>query len=68
MLEWPLIIATLIMLSISHWLIWNKLQKIESRLETMEADSLFKQNIIDDLQASERAYAEAILNTSARVY
>jgi hypothetical protein len=49
-LDWELIgillrDATIIALCVSHWLIWNKLQKIESRLETLELDSITNMRI-----------------------
>jgi hypothetical protein len=43
-------------LLVSHWLIWNRLQKIKSRLETVEA----VYSLHPELRKAEEFYAKAV--------
>jgi len=61
-------------LCISQWLMWVRLKKLNSRLETLEAGQ-YKQRIFDDLKTWDEANAENIHdrgegknNSSPRIY
>jgi len=51
---------TLVSLCVSHWLIWDRLTKLNSRLETLEVESIYNIKVIDELRAAEEAYEQAI--------
>jgi hypothetical protein len=66
---------TLVSLCVSHWLIWDRLAKLNSRLETLEVESIYNTQIIANLRATEEAYEQAIHqgregknNAAPRVY
>ncbi len=39
---------TLVSLCVSHWLIWDRLARLNSRLETLELDATHNMKISDD--------------------
>ena len=66
---------SLVSLCVSHWLIWDRLGKLNSRLETLEVESTYNTKVIADLRATEEAYEQAIHrgregknNTAPRIY
>jgi len=73
--EYLLLLGAVIILSISHALIWTSFEKFNSRLETLEVESIYNKRIIDYLKATEEAYEQTIRKgregknlTSARIY
>ena len=70
---------TLVCLCVSHWLIWNQLRKLNSRLETLELDAIHNMRIsgehnykLNDLEVSHAENihdrGEGKNNSSPRIY
>jgi ABC-type nickel/cobalt efflux system permease component RcnA len=74
-----LLACALILLCVSHWLIWSRLDKINSRLETQELDAIHNMKIsgehsirLNDLEIRHakdiRDRGNSKNNTSPRIY